>query len=173
MGLARDLMSILVAGSAGLACAHAPVPCEKPEPIDVSLQGGPTLNPGDDGQALPTIVRVYLLKSDQAIVGAAAEDLQRSDKETLGSDLLEGKEVTLTPSSRQLVRFERSPLTANPAVVIAVAALFRRPESSAWRAIRHLPAEDPQYCHRVKTAAVGEHVLDFSVDGNRVVEVGR
>jgi type VI secretion system VasD/TssJ family lipoprotein len=164
MGNARRWLSILVASSVCLACAHAPMPCEKSEPVLVAVRAAASLNPGEDGQSLPTIVRFYLLKGEEVIRAATADDLQRSDKDTLGSDLIEVKEITLGPSSVQNVRFDRTAAAKS----VAIVALVRNPEGNTWRVVSSIPPEDPQYCHRGKPGE-SRPGFAFLIEGNRVL----
>ena len=142
----------LWAGLSVGACGHDPPPpppvppvppCTTPEPLRVSLQAGPHLNPGERREALATVVRLYQLKTTAKISNASFDDLLDHDRDALGEDFLAVQEVTLNPGDKL-----DPPLTRNPdATVLGAVALFRQPAGTTWRAIIKLPAPDPQHCH--------------------------
>src|SRR5688572_6491282 len=74
----------LTAALAVAACSsHAPAagsppptppgapPCATPEPLAVSLTASSRLNPGDKGEPLTTVVRLYQLKGREKLAGAS------------------------------------------------------------------------------------------------------
>lgn len=155
---------VMVGVAAAGGCAHkAPEACEKPESLRVVIKTGKNLNPGEDGQALPTIVRVYVMRSDQMLMAATADDVQRSDQEAIGSDVVESRELTVKPASYEKVVLERRP----GANFVAVAGFVRDPQGNAWRAIKRVPAENPQHCHHGKPGDTGP-AFEFLIDSNRV-----
>jgi type VI secretion system protein VasD len=142
------LLAMIVGG-----CRHAPEPappCTDPEPLRLVLQGSERLNPGDKGEPLATAVRVYQLKGSGKISDAGFEELLDNDKAVLADDLLGMQELTLHPAERL-----DPPVTRlDGAQYLAVVALFRQPAGTSWRVLYHLPAIDPQHCHRKATAPV-------------------
>ena len=161
LGILGCLM--MVAASAGCAHAPPPPPCEGAEPIVVSLKAGDPLNPDDSGQSFPTIVRVYLLKSANALETTGADEVLRHDREALGDDLLETQEVTVRPGTTEKLTFKRQ----DEAKQIAVVGLFRAPTGNTWRAIKNLPAADKEFC-RAKAEIAGARI-NVTLDSNRVV----
>jgi type VI secretion system protein VasD len=140
----------------GCSSAPKPVdPCKEPEPLRLVLRGTERLNPGDKGEALATVVRVYQLKSSNKISEASFEEVLDKDKEVLADDLLGVDEVTLHPSERL-----DSPLARKDgAQYLAVVGLFRQPAGTSWRVLYHLPTPDPQHCHK-RASAVVQMVLE-------------
>jgi type VI secretion system protein VasD len=139
-------------------CRHAPEaapPCQDPEPLRLVLRGSERLNPGDKGEPLATVVRVYQLKGSGKIADAGFEELLDNDKTVLGDDLLGMQELTLHPSERLDPAVPRT----DGAQYLAVVGLFRQPAGTSWRVLYHLPTPDPQHCHR-KSAAVVQMVLE-------------
>jgi type VI secretion system protein VasD len=140
------------------SCGHKPepaAPCTDPEPLRLVLRGAERLNPGDKGEPLATVVRVYQLKSSSKIADAGFEELLDNDKAVLADDLLGMQEVTLHPSERL-----DSPLPrAEGAQYLAVVGLFRQPAGTSWRVLYHLAGPDPQHCHK-KTSAPVQMVLE-------------
>jgi type VI secretion system protein VasD len=136
-----------------LGCSHdppppaqAPAPCPTPEPVRVSLQASQHLNPGEHGEALATVVRLYQLKGTAKIANASFDDLLDHDRDALGEDFLSVQEVTINPGDRLDPAILRNPDTNT----LGAVALFRQPAGTTWRAIIKLPPPDPQYCHPPK-----------------------
>jgi type VI secretion system protein VasD len=158
----------VLAGLLG-ACAHAPEaaapPCDKPEPLRVTLTASDRLNPDDKGAALATVVRLYQLKGLGKLDLASFDDFLDHDKDTLGEDFVGVQELTINPGDRAAPAVTRSP---DAQYVVAV-ALFRRPAALTWRAIKRLPAPDPQYCHAKDPAAAAlRATVPFALDENRI-----
>src|SRR4051812_25796159 len=63
--------------------APAPKACAAPEPLHVSLTASVRLNPGEKGEALATVVRIYQLKGVGKMIGVSFDDLLDHDKDTL------------------------------------------------------------------------------------------
>jgi len=71
--------------AAAPAAATKPPPsaCSAPEPLHVSLTASARLNPGEKGEALATVVRIYQLKGVGKMMGVSFDDLLDHDKDTL------------------------------------------------------------------------------------------
>jgi len=122
------------------ACSHQPPPPETPckEPsFKVILRGSDRLNMDENGRSLPTVFRFYLLKGTHALDGAVFDDLWQHDKDVLGDELIESKEMTLNPSDKISLPLEPKP----EARYLVVVGLFRNPQGIAWRATRRLTPE--------------------------------
>ena len=169
-GLAAPIAAIvaLVTG-----CGHDPpppppplAPCTEPEAFGIRLTASSRLNPGEHGEPLATVVRVYQLKRPEKLTGASFDDILDHDKDALGADLCEVQEVTLSPGET----IPRAVKRAQDAGFIAAVALYRKPSGNAWRAVKQLPPVDPQRCH----AREGKHAPDateraqFFFESNRV-----
>jgi len=123
----------LFASCAGAPSVRAAAPCTLQ--AKVSLTATDRINPDSDGQALPTVVRVYQLEtvtrleeSDFVAVWGAAE-------QTLGRALLVAREVTLFPGHSDSLALSITPETR----FLAAVAIFRRPTATRWRSIVPLP----------------------------------
>jgi len=106
-----------------------------PSPIQVSIVASARLNPDDQGQALPTVVRLYQLRSPARLEAAEFEALYRSEKETLGEDLLQVDEVVVEPGATAARKLPRH----KDARALAAVGLFRRPSGASWRSAVELP----------------------------------
>lgn len=152
------------------ACAHPqpppPAPCTAPEPLRVNVRASARLNPGEKGEALATVVRIYQLKGVVRLNGASFDDLLDHDKDALGDDLLGQQELTINPGDQAT-----PPLVRNPeAGYLMAVALFRQPVGTNWRAVKKLAAPDPDYCHAggdKKTPAY-DPTVRFFLDENRI-----
>jgi type VI secretion system protein VasD len=151
----------------GACAAHQPPappsPCTTPEPVRISLTASVRLNPDENGQSLATTVRVYQLKDTAKLIEANLDQILDGDKALLGEDLVAMQELTLYPGERAAPAMVRG----EGATSLAVVAMFRRPNGPSWRAIRKLPAPDPQHCHGSTTPAAASQ-LKFTLEDSRV-----
>jgi type VI secretion system VasD/TssJ family lipoprotein len=175
---AKTVAMTVVMSASMLACSHssppppaaapaagpaAPPPCTTPEPLRVSIAASKRLNPGEHGEALATVVRLYQLKGSGKLTGASFDELLDHDKDALGEDYLSMQEVTINPNDKV-----DPPMNRNAdAAYIAAVALFRQPAGTTWRAIKKLPAPDPQHCHATPAAAAANATQIF-LDENRL-----
>lgn len=109
--------------------------CGNPQ-ILLVLEGSKLLNLDDEGISLPVIVRIYQLTDKDEIEKADFGSLWKSEKEILGKELLDRKEITLQPNLKVEIKVE--PL--KEARYMAIMALFRKPEADYWRQI--IPIRD-------------------------------
>ncbi len=143
--------SIAVLGACGLfGGSSRPEPA--PAPIEVVVVADARLNPDEMGRSLPTVVRLYQLKSSGKIEGADFDAIYRQPKEALGEDLLQADEITISPgdTTRRRLELDKS------ARAVAAVAVLRRPAGVSWRAVAELPSQ-------------GEaRVITFAVEGYRI-----
>jgi type VI secretion system protein VasD len=134
---------ILLAGCAGGGSAGLletvgmrkppPVPEAQmpPRSVAVRLHAAKRLNVDARGQPLALLVRVYKLRQRTAFEQApyAAFLSPQAERETLGADLLEVKELTLVPGQQ----LELNEKLSREAGWIGVVALFHAPLAQGWR----------------------------------------
>ncbi len=106
-----------------------------PSPFDVTVTAAQRLNPDDGGESLPTLVRLYQLKSAGKLESADFDHMYRVPKETLGDDLLRVDEMLLSPGGTAQQRIERD----KAARTLAVVPIVRRPTGKSWRTVVELP----------------------------------
>jgi type VI secretion system protein VasD len=116
-------------------CSLLPWGDSKPGPLRITVVAGKRLNPDDQGQSLPTAVRVYQLASVGKAVTVELLDLLREPKASLGDDLLGVEELLVQPGER----VERTIAREKEAHALLVVGLFRRPTGSGWKQLVELP----------------------------------
>lgn len=114
--------SLMVLGLS--ACGSAP----KPTPVKIAINADAAVNPGENGQASPIVVRVYELKGIKAFSNASYFDFDK-EAETLGADLIKSSEYELVPGSSKEYKSEIS----SEAAYVGVVASFRNIQSAQWR----------------------------------------
>ena len=117
-----------------------PPPAEPPAtvPLDVVVIAAAWLNPDEQGQSLPTVVRIYQLKATSKLEAAEFQQLYAHPKETLGEDLLRSDEIVISPGETAHRRIERE----RSAKALAVVSMVRRPAGLSWRTDVELPPPD-------------------------------
>ncbi len=124
---------------------------------DVSLVvgAGDRINPNEDGDPLPTVVRVYQLRGELAAEDVDAGQMWASEKaEDLGDDFLAVDELTIAPESRDL----RSIPLKEEATHLMAAGLFREPVGTTWYTLYEIPRRHPEnVCAR---DPVGKNIAD-------------
>ena len=103
-----------------------------PRTIQINLHAGENLNVNENGRPLALITKVYKLRQNSSFQQTSYETFlsPQKEKEALGADLLEVKEITLIPGQRYQVEEKVS----REAYFIGVVALFRSPAGQRWRA---------------------------------------
>ncbi len=102
-----------------------------PRNVAIKLHAGSNLNSDPAGQPLALVTRIYKLRQSAAFEQAPYDSFldAQKEKELLGADLLEVKEVLLVPGQR----YEVVEKVSKEAYFIGVVALFRAPAAQRWR----------------------------------------
>ncbi|TFW33375.1 type VI secretion system lipoprotein TssJ [Massilia horti] len=102
-----------------------------PRTITIRLHAAERLNVDASGQPLALVARIYKLRQNAAFEQApyAAFLNPQTEREALGPDLLEVKEITLVPGQR----YEVQEKVAREAAYVGVVALFHAPAAQRWR----------------------------------------
>jgi type VI secretion system protein VasD len=102
-----------------------------PRNVTIRLHASRNLNAGADGQPLALVARIYKLRQPAAFQQLSFDSFLslHSERELLGHDLLEVKEVMLIPGQR----YEIVEKVTREAYYVGVAALFRTPAEERWR----------------------------------------
>lgn len=123
--------------------------------VQLNLHAADNLNTDPSGRPLALVARVYKLKQNAAFQQAPYDTFlnPQKEKELLGADLVEVKEVTLVPGQR----YHADEKVSREAYFVGVVALFRAPAAQRWRAT--FPAADAE-----KTGiTLGLHACALSV----------
>jgi type VI secretion system protein VasD len=99
----------------------------------VQLVPTSTINQDDAGAALPVVARVYHLKGKEKFQQATFKALWKGDKDVLGEDLVDRKEIMVHPDKKIDVYFDLD--VKHGPVYLGVVMLFRQPEVEGWRQI--------------------------------------
>lgn len=105
---------------------------KQPRTISLKLHASKALNLDPQQRPLALIVKIYKLRQNISFQQASYETFlnTQKEKEALGPDLLEVKEVTLLPGQR----YEVSEKVSYEAGYLGVVALFMNPAQQRWRA---------------------------------------
>ena len=128
------LLSLLAPMLALPALTHAQV-VKEPTKLDITIRAADDVNPNDQGQAAPIMVRVYELKSDEAFKQADFFTLQNTDKAALGADMLVKDEFIMRPGDSKTIRRKSYADTT----AIGVLAAYRDLPNATWRQVYKLP----------------------------------
>lgn len=114
-------------GNANLADAQ-----KAPRQVAIDIQAAPKLNTNRKGQPLALVARIYKLRQRTAFDQAPYDVFLNpaKEKEVLGADLVEVKEVTLIPGQQ----YKLSEKVGHEAGFVGVVALFHNPAPQRWRA---------------------------------------
>lgn len=102
-----------------------------PRTVAIKLNAADALNLDSSGKSLALVARIYKLKQNSAFEQAPFATFlnPQMEKDLLGADLLEVKEVTLIPGQR----LELQEKVSKEAYFVGVVALFRAPDPQRWR----------------------------------------
>ncbi len=136
--LALGAMAVSLSGCAGeIAGSVAGKLVEKlfepaPTRIEATIQATEDINPDNDGQASPLVIRLYELKSATAFNNAAFFALYDGDLAELGADLQNREEIELKPGQAVEIERELKPETR----FIGIMAAYRDIDNATWRAVQ-------------------------------------
>ena len=110
---------------------EVPDALKPPRTVSIQLHASDALNLDSSGRPLALVAKIYKLRQVAAFQQASYDtflNLQK-EKELLGADLIESKEVTLIPGQR----FEISEKVSREAYFIGIVGLFNNPSPLRWR----------------------------------------
>lgn len=99
--------------------------------VPLRLYAGENLNSGNGGRASATVVKIYHLRGTQRFNQATFNALMDDGhgETALGNELVQAREIVLTPGMRREFEERVSAETTH----VGVVALFRAPASERWR----------------------------------------
>lgn len=113
---------------------EAPKPCDK-QFVTLDLYASGNLNPNENGNPRPVVVRLYQLASDLKLSNARYDDVLNKADETLGKDIIKVDEVTVFPNDHYTVKFERM----KDAAFLGGVALVHEPRGQSWKTFYEFP----------------------------------
>jgi type VI secretion system protein VasD len=117
--------------ASGLKKAELPDSQKPPRLVTLRLHAANNLNADANGKGMALVLRIYKLKSVNGFnqLTPAALSVPQQEKEVLGQDLVEVKEITLIPGQRYEME-EKVPYEAG---VLGIAGWFRAPAPARWK----------------------------------------
>jgi type VI secretion system protein VasD len=156
---------LLTAFAALSACRGSKTPepqasCRLPVTIDV--RAGERLNPDEQSQPLPTLVRVFQLTHAVRVEEADFVQLWEQPEQTIGDHLVQKQELTVFPGSVEHVALELDPKTR----FLVGMGVFRQPTGTQWRTLLPLPPSE-KLCGAYEDKAP-EPAVVLSLDDYRI-----
>jgi type VI secretion system protein VasD len=106
-------------------------------PIQLEIEASKKLNEDVVYSSLPVRIKIYQLNDATRFNEATFRQLWKSDISILGSTLLEKKELTINPGTKQIIRMQRK----SRAEYIAAVGVFRHHDHNQWKSIKPLPGQ--------------------------------
>lgn len=161
----RRSTALLALALATAGCASAPEPrpeCGDPEPIALTIEATPRLNPDAEGRALPTELRVYQLRDAGALDTASFEDVWQSAETVLGESLVSTESLTIYPGER----LERALRPARDTAAIVAVVIVRQPAGRTWRAVVPMthPETGGELCPAIEPGRIRLRLDDYRVE---------
>lgn len=135
-----------------------------PRTVALKLHAADNLNVDSQGQPLALVARIYKLRQNAAFESTPFSAFldPAAERQALGADLLEVKEVTLVPGQR----YEVSEKVSREAGYVGVVALFHAPAAQRWRL--SFAAADAER----QGVTIGAHACALSVGAGAMAAVG-
>ncbi|AUX44717.1 hypothetical protein SOCE26_061840 [Sorangium cellulosum] len=167
VGLGAALPAAIVACTSSAPPPAAPEPCDV-QIVTLSIYAADNINPNENGNPRPVVVRLYQLKSSGTMENAQYDPILLNDKETLGEDLAKVDEVEVFPSDLVEVKFER----LKDASHLAGVALFHSPKGSSWKTFYEFPLPPGEAQCGGRESDAGPPVADprvaFFIDSTKI-----
>jgi type VI secretion system protein VasD len=112
-----------------LALAEPAPPGAEPTTVELTVVGGPALNPNAQGRPSPVVVRIFDLTAARGFEAADFQGLFEQPADALKHDVVAQEEFVLRPGEIQ----ERNRSLQPQVQALGVAAGFRDLEHAVWR----------------------------------------
>jgi len=122
-------MFVLLWGACGQAALADPPGTSGATTLELTVVGGPALNPNSEGRPSPVVVRIFDLAAVSAFQAADYAGLFEHPGDALKREVLAQEELVLRPGDIQ----ERSRTLAPQVQALGIAAGFRDLEHALWR----------------------------------------
>lgn len=150
----RSTSMLLPSWSAVLGAALLVAPlaaCKQEEPtcqpdsiewrMQLAIQSSNTINQTDDGESLPTVIRVFQLRGELAIDSLEFDRVWEVEEASeLGESFLRMEELTMFPDQGEV----RQVPVEDEATHVVAAALVRKPAAKSWFTSYEIPVQHPE-----------------------------
>jgi type VI secretion system protein VasD len=129
--LVTGKVAAIALSSVGVKLPENPDTPRQQRTIALRVEGAKNLNAGEDGQGLATVMRLYKLRDQNNFLSlpyASFSDAGR-EKQAIGPDLVDVRELTLSPGQTIDIKEKMS----GDVAYLGVVALFRSPAPQRWR----------------------------------------
>jgi type VI secretion system protein VasD len=136
LGLALGLVASLSLG----ACKNKNKESCKPDDyvfkeVALHIQAAADLNLDEEGNPLPTVIRIYQLNGDLATRNLDFTELWEDAKTALGDEYISDKEIQIYPDSSELIKITPE----KEARFILAFAAFQQPVGNTWFRVYEIP----------------------------------
>ncbi|HEY3786493.1 MAG TPA: type VI secretion system lipoprotein TssJ [Steroidobacteraceae bacterium] len=136
-GGARLLAILLLAsGVQGRSALAEPVSAAPATTLELTVVGGPALNPNSEGRPSPVVIRIFDLSEAGSFQSADYQGLFEHPKDALKQIILAQEELVLRPGDIQ----ERNRGLPPQVHALGIAAAFRDLDHAVWRLVVPLKA---------------------------------
>jgi len=122
-------MCVLLWAACGQAALGDPASTSAATTLELTVVGGPALNPNNEGRPSPVVVRIFDLAAVGAFQAADYAGLFEQPGDALKREVLAQEELVLRPGDIQ----ERSRTLVPQVRALGIAAGFRDLEHAVWR----------------------------------------
>ncbi len=142
-------------------CGSAGPPVEQPKPCDkqivtLDIYAAGNINPNENGNPRPVVVRLYQLQSDLNLQNARYDDVLLRESETLGKDVMKVDEVRVFTNDHLQIKFER----IKEASFLGAVALFHGPKGQSWKTFYEFPLAPGEAACGGRGSDAGKGVAD-------------
>ncbi|MBU9580159.1 type VI secretion system lipoprotein TssJ [Ralstonia mannitolilytica] len=115
----------------GLKPSNVPDAQKPPREVPLKMTAGANLNAANDRRPVALVVRLYSLKDPTSFLQAPYDTFidPAREKQTLGADLVQVREMTLIPGQR----YDFTEKVSREASTLGIVALFRSPAAQRWK----------------------------------------
>jgi type VI secretion system protein VasD len=122
---------LVLPGLVALGGCGGGTPSVKTTSLEFAIEADQEINPNENGEPSPIVLRVYELKTKSAFEQASFFELLDSDTTKLGTDLVAKREFEVKPGDKST--FTRD--SPSDAKHIGVIAGFRQIDTATWRSV--------------------------------------
>ena len=139
------------------------------EELALHIQAAADLNLDDDGNPLPTVVRIYQLNGDLATRSLDSVELWEDHEAALGDEYISDKEIQIFPDSTETIKL----VPEGGARFILAVGGFQNPVGNTWFRVYEIPGNYGQQACDYKSeekdpASLGEPCVYLYLERNQI-----